>query len=115
MKLALFARALDRPDEACARFEQALAMNERIGAVPALLRTELAYAALLGQTSIDPARAASLRARARAAAGRIQMQKVELPYRAGRSAARPRTLAPAAPRRVFDHAAQPSDRALPAR
>jgi hypothetical protein len=72
--LGLLARALGHPHEARTHFERAMAMNERIGAVPALARSELACASLLQDAQLDGERALALRAKAMATADRIGMR-----------------------------------------
>lgn len=55
--LGLLATVLCRWDDAARHFEDALAMNDRMGAPPFLARTQLAYASMLAQRDADGDRA----------------------------------------------------------
>ena len=55
--LGVLAALLDEPDRARAHFEAALEMNARLGARPALLRTQLEYARFLSASDAPRARA----------------------------------------------------------
>jgi tetratricopeptide (TPR) repeat protein len=76
--LALLAATLGRPDEAAQHFEDALAVNARMGARPFLAHTQGEYAELLaarGQSG-DAARAAALREEARRTAAELGMARL---------------------------------------
>jgi DNA-binding winged helix-turn-helix (wHTH) protein len=72
--LGKLAHCLHRRSEAAAHFEDALALNARIGAQPWLARTQVAYAKLLGEGSgRERARAGALLDRAQATAEQLGM------------------------------------------
>jgi class 3 adenylate cyclase/tetratricopeptide (TPR) repeat protein len=77
LPLAIAATRLGRWDEAAEYFEQALAMNDRMGARPYVVRTRRAYAAMLLERNApgDAARAAELVVAALAEAERLGMAR----------------------------------------
>lgn len=79
--LGQLAATIGRWDDAARHFETALEVNQRLGALPALARTQLAYAAMLrrAQASTDAAqtRAATLLTEAAGTAARLGMKRLE--------------------------------------
>ena len=74
--LAMLAALADRPAEAEARFEAALAAHERLGAVPWLAHTRVEYARFLTATGHAPARARALLDEAERAAATYGLPRV---------------------------------------
>jgi DNA-binding SARP family transcriptional activator/tetratricopeptide (TPR) repeat protein len=71
--LALLAATLRREDDAIAHFENAIAMNERMGAAPWLARTRVEYGKFLLGQGTNAERATALIRQGLASAGRLRM------------------------------------------